>query len=79
VTQSGGKRVQAWAVAGNLDVSIIESNTFDLEWPPRSGEIQTFPEVDRAAWFAPTVARMKLVAAQATFVDRLLDALAEPA
>jgi len=79
VTQSGGKRVQAWAVDGDLDVSIIESNTFDLEWPPRSGEMQTFPEVDRAAWFDPTVARTKLVLAQATFVDRLLDALADPA
>jgi predicted NUDIX family NTP pyrophosphohydrolase len=72
VTQSNGKRVQAWAVAGDLDVSHIESNAFELEWPPRSGSLQSFPEVDRADWFTPPVARRKLVAAQAEFVDRLV-------
>ena len=79
VTQSGGKRVQAWAVAGDLDVTTIESNTFELEWPPRSGTHQDFPEVDRAGWFSPVEARTKLIAAQVELVDRLLAQLATEA
>src|SRR5437879_675969 len=51
VRQAGGKLVHAWALPGDLDVSRMTSNTFDLEWPPRSGRMQTFPEVDRAEWF----------------------------
>ena len=75
VRQSGGKVVTAWALAGDLDVTTVRSNDFVLEWPPRSGRTQRFPEIDRAAWFPPEVARAKLVAAQAEFVDRLVDAL----
>ncbi len=75
VRQRGGKAVAAWAVEGDLDVERIESNTFEIEWPPRSGRRQVFPEVDRARWCPPDTARRLLVSAQAGFVDRLLDAL----
>ena len=73
VRQKNGKVVTAWAVAGDLDVTTVVSNTFELEWPPRSGRIQEFPEVDRAAWFDLDTARTKLVAAQAGFLDRLIE------
>src|SRR5258706_211734 len=76
-TQSSGKRVCAWAVEGDLDVAHIESNTFELEWPPRSGRRASFPEIDRAAWFDVRAARTKLVAAQAAFLERLLAHLSE--
>jgi predicted NUDIX family NTP pyrophosphohydrolase len=75
VRQRGGKLVSAWAVAGDLDPAAITSNTFTLEWPPRSGNRREFPEVDRAGWFDPATAREKLLAAQAELVDRLLAAL----
>ena len=78
VRQSGGKVVTAWALPGDLDVDTVVSNTVELEWPPRSGRTLRVPEVDRAGWFPPDVARAKLVAAQAAFVDRLLQALADP-
>ena len=73
VRQKNGKVVTAWAVAGDLDLTTVVSNTFDLEWPPRSGRMQQFPEVDRAAWFDLVTARTKLVAAQAGFLDRLIE------
>jgi predicted NUDIX family NTP pyrophosphohydrolase len=75
VRQRSGKRVSAWAAEGDLDAAAVRSNTFSLEWPPRSGRMQEFPEIDRAAWFAPEPARRALVAAQAAFVDRLLEHL----
>jgi predicted NUDIX family NTP pyrophosphohydrolase len=75
--QANGKIVIAWAVEGDLDVAGIVSNTFDLEWPPRSGRIQQFPEVDRAAWFDLEAARPKLVKGQAGFLDRLAATLAD--
>jgi predicted NUDIX family NTP pyrophosphohydrolase len=71
VRQKNGKVVTAWAVAGDLDVATVVSNTFEVEWPPRSGRRQEFPEVDRAAWFDLAAARPKLVAAQTEFLDRL--------
>lgn len=71
VPQAGGKVVHAWALPGDLDVTRMTSNTFELEWPPRSGKLQRFPEVDRAAWFDLGTARRKLVPAQAAFIDRL--------
>ncbi len=71
VRQAGGKVVHAWALPGELDVTRTTSNTFEMEWPPRSGKIQRFPEVDRAAWFDLDIARRKLVPAQAAFIDRL--------
>jgi predicted NUDIX family NTP pyrophosphohydrolase len=77
VRQRGGKRVVAWAVAGDLDPASVASNTFELEWPPRSGRMQTFPEVDRAEWFDLETARRKLVRAQAALIDALEQRLAE--
>jgi predicted NUDIX family NTP pyrophosphohydrolase len=64
--------VLAWAVRGDLDPEGITSNTFEVEWPPRSGKRSTFPEVDRAAWFSPEAAMRALVRAQAAFVERLV-------
>jgi len=75
VRQAGGKRVFAWAFEGDCDPAQIVSNTFEIEWPPRSGRRQAFPEIDRAAWFGADEAREKLIAAQAAFVDRLLEHL----
>jgi predicted NUDIX family NTP pyrophosphohydrolase len=79
VRQSGGKRVTAWAVCGDLEVASIHSNTFVMEWPPRSGTTLEFPEVDRAGWFDLGTARWKLVAGQVELLDRLAAALDEPA
>ena len=75
VTQKNRKQVTAWAAEGDLDAGAIRSNTFTMEWPPRSGRTREFPEVDRAGWFGPEEAREKLNPAQAAFVDRLLDLL----
>jgi predicted NUDIX family NTP pyrophosphohydrolase len=75
VRQRSGKRVSAWAAEGDLDPAAVRSNTFEIEWPPRSGQLREFPEVDRAGWFAPEEARRRLVPAQAAFVDRLLERL----
>jgi predicted NUDIX family NTP pyrophosphohydrolase len=66
-----GKRVTAFAAAGDLDVDAIRSNTFTIEWPPRSGTMREFPEVDRAGWFTLEQAREKLNPAQAPLLDRL--------
>jgi predicted NUDIX family NTP pyrophosphohydrolase len=73
VRQSGGKSVTVWAVEGEFDPATAVSNTFELEWPPRSGRMQTFPEIDRVAWFDIETARTKLIAAQAAFLDRLVE------
>ena len=73
--QPGGKIVHAWAIEGEWDPALIRSNTFEIEWPPRSGRQQNFPEIDRAAWFAVADARRKILMGQAIFVDRLLGAL----
>jgi predicted NUDIX family NTP pyrophosphohydrolase len=75
VKQKGGKVVSAWAAEGDLDAEAVRSNTFTMEWPPRSGRTVEFPEIDRAGWFAVDAAREKLVAAQAEFLDRLLERL----
>jgi predicted NUDIX family NTP pyrophosphohydrolase len=75
ITQKGGKRVRAWGLAGDLDVTKATSNTFPVEWPPRSGQFREFPEVDRAEWFSPEVAREKINPAQAELIDRLEAAL----
>ena len=69
-----GKHVTAWAAPGDLDADAIRSNTFTLEWPPRSGSQQEFPEVDRAAWFGSEEARERINPAQAAFLDRWSDA-----
>lgn len=70
--QSNGKVVSIWAGAGDVDVMTIRPGTFTMQWPPRSGRIAEFPEIDRVAWLTPAVARTKLVTGQAVFVDRLL-------
>jgi predicted NUDIX family NTP pyrophosphohydrolase len=75
VKQKGGKVVSAWAAEGDLDADSVRSNTFTMEWPPRSGQTAEFPEIDRAAWFAVDAAREKLVSAQTEFLDRLLERL----
>jgi len=76
VRQAGGKTVIGFALEGDLDADAIRSITFELEWPPRSGRRQSYPEVDRAAWFTLDEAREKLNAAQAAFLDRLAALLA---
>lgn len=69
--QKSGKLVHAWAVEGDLEAASIVSNTFSMEWPPRSGKQQEFPEVDRGEWFAMPVAREKLQEGQVGFLDEL--------
>jgi predicted NUDIX family NTP pyrophosphohydrolase len=71
IRQRGGKVVQAWAAEGDLDADAVSSNTFTVEWPPRSGRMREFPEVDRAAWFGLDEARERINPAQAAFLDRL--------
>ncbi|MGA9160339.1 MAG: NUDIX domain-containing protein [Actinomycetota bacterium] len=71
IRQKSGKRVLAWAVNGDLDPETAVSNSFEMEWPPRSGRVREFPEIDRVAWFDLGEARMKIKAAQAPFLDRL--------
>jgi predicted NUDIX family NTP pyrophosphohydrolase len=71
VRQSSGKTVTVWALAGDLDPAAVVPGTFDLEWPPRSGRIQRFPELDRVAWFTLPDAAPKLVTYQRPFLDRL--------
>ena len=71
IRQKSGKRVRAWAQAGDLDPDGIKSNLFTLEWPPRSGRRQEFPEVDRAQWFGLIEARTKINPAQEALLDRL--------
>jgi predicted NUDIX family NTP pyrophosphohydrolase len=75
VKQKGGKRVRAWAAEAEFDPATLRSNTFAMEWPPRSGAQREFPEVDRAAWFDPAEARRKILPAQIPFLDRLLAGL----
>jgi len=71
IKQKGGKTVYAWACEGDFE-GPARSNTFQLEWPPRSGQIREFPEIDRAEWFGLPEARIKINAAQAAFLDALL-------
>jgi predicted NUDIX family NTP pyrophosphohydrolase len=73
VRQRSGKLVTAWAIEADFDADTIVSNTFEIEWPPRSGRRQEFPEIDRAAWFDVATARTKMIVGQ----DALLDRLAE--
>jgi predicted NUDIX family NTP pyrophosphohydrolase len=71
VRQSGGKTVTAWAIEADLDPDAVVVGTFQLEWPKGSGQIREFPELDRVSWLNLDTARDKIVAAQATFLDRL--------
>jgi predicted NUDIX family NTP pyrophosphohydrolase len=73
IRQRGGKVVTAWALAGDADADAIHSNTFSMEWPPRSGTMREFPEVDRAAWFSLDEARERILPAQAPLLDRVAE------
>ena len=75
IKQSSGKRLHVWAIEGDLDVSRFQSNTFEMEWPAKSGRTAEFPEVDRAAWVSVALARRKLLKGHVEFVTRLVDAL----
>jgi predicted NUDIX family NTP pyrophosphohydrolase len=75
IRQRAGKVVEAWAAEADFDPATLAGNTFAMEWPPRSGTRQEFPEVDRAGWFELEKAREKILPAQAEFLDRLLDRL----
>jgi predicted NUDIX family NTP pyrophosphohydrolase len=75
--QPGGKIVRVWAVQDDWDTSGLVSNMFEMEWPPRSGRRQSFPELDRAEWFGVTEARLKILKGQAVFIDRLLQAVGQ--
>jgi predicted NUDIX family NTP pyrophosphohydrolase len=72
VKQPGGKVVHAWAVAFDVDAATLTSNTFTMEWPPRSGRQQVFPEVDRAEWFDVATARRKILKGQAPLLEQLI-------
>jgi predicted NUDIX family NTP pyrophosphohydrolase len=76
VRQRSGKHVEAFALAGDFDVDALASNPFEVEWPPRSGRMQTFPEIDRASWMDIATARVKILDAQRALLDRLEAALA---
>lgn len=76
--KQSSKEVLAWAFEAGLDTKHVKSNTFDLEWPPKSGTIQQFPEADKAEWFDLTTAKTKIVKGQAELVDRLAAALGAP-
>ncbi len=78
VRQRAGKVVEAWAAEAEFDPAALASNTFRMEWPPRSGREQEFPEVDRAQWFDLERARAKIIPAQSAFLDRLLEHLGSP-
>ncbi|HKH64554.1 MAG TPA: NUDIX domain-containing protein [Solirubrobacterales bacterium] len=75
IKQRAGKVVEAWAAEADFDPATLAGNTFSMEWPPRSGKQQDFPEVDRAEWFDLAMAREKILPAQAEFLDRLLERL----
>lgn len=76
--QPSGKIIRAWAVEGDLDAASIRSNHFSLEWPPNSGRMQSFPEVDRALWCSVALARRKLLPGQRVLLDRLEERVREP-
>lgn len=77
ITQKGGKVVHAWAAEGDLRPEDARSNTVDIEWPPRSGRLVAFPEIDRVAWFGPTEARRRIKPTQIPLLDRLEAAIGD--
>jgi predicted NUDIX family NTP pyrophosphohydrolase len=78
VKNKSGKLIYAWALEGELDPESVKSNTFELEWPPRSGKMREFPEVDRANFFSLEAAQSKMHEAEQPFLERLRTLLAEP-
>ena len=77
VKQKGGKIISAWAIEGEVNEDKIISNTFEIEWPPKSGKMKSFPEVDKAAWFSIDAAKEKINPAQINFIDELTTTLKE--
>ena len=75
VKTKSGKTIYAWAVEDDLDPSILRSNSFEIEWPPKSGQKQQFPEIDKFEWFTLPQARQKITTAQAAFLDKLCEIL----
>lgn len=75
IKQKSGKEIIAWAVEADIDPLQIKSNTFDIEWPPRSGKKQSFPEIDRAGWFGIKEAKEKINPAQAALIEELMEIL----
>jgi predicted NUDIX family NTP pyrophosphohydrolase len=75
VKMKSGKKVYAWALEKDIDAGAIKSNEFEMEWPPKSKKMQSFPEIDKAAWFSPAEAKKKINALQANFIDELLTLL----
>jgi predicted NUDIX family NTP pyrophosphohydrolase len=75
-TQSRAKTIEVWASEGDFDPATLRSNTFSMEWPPRSGQMREFPEADRAEWFGPEEARIKILKGQRPVIDALLQRLA---
>ncbi|MBI5138799.1 MAG: NUDIX domain-containing protein [Candidatus Vogelbacteria bacterium] len=73
IRQPSGKTVFAWAIKGDFDPSLLKSNTFSIEWPPKSGRQQEFPEIDRAGWFSIEKARLKILKGQVGFLDQLIN------
>jgi predicted NUDIX family NTP pyrophosphohydrolase len=73
--QPGGKVVHVWAIEEDWDPADLQSNTFEMEWPPGTGRLQSFPEIDRASWFGIAEARLKILKGQAAFLDHLLETL----
>jgi predicted NUDIX family NTP pyrophosphohydrolase len=71
IVQKSGKRITAWAFEGDCDPARLRSNTFEIEWPPRSGRMSSFPEIDRVEWLSPDAARRKINPAQCALLDRL--------
>jgi predicted NUDIX family NTP pyrophosphohydrolase len=77
IVQPSRKRLVVFAIAGDFDPATLKSNLFEMEWPPKSGQMQSFPEVDRAQWLAPDAACAKILPGQVPFIDRLIDGLRE--
>lgn len=78
VKQASGKLVMAWAFEGDCDPALVKSNLFTLEWPPKSGQMKEFPEVDQAAWFSLEEAEKRIIKAQANFLSQLVQHVMQP-
>jgi predicted NUDIX family NTP pyrophosphohydrolase len=79
IKQKSGKWVHAWAIEDDLELSELKSNTFSIEWPPRSGKYSEFPEIDKAGWFTIEFAKKKILPAQCPLIEELYNRLMEPA
>jgi predicted NUDIX family NTP pyrophosphohydrolase len=77
VIQKGGKKVSCWAVSGDLDPETVKSNEFQIEWPPKSGSLKYFPEIDRAAWFTVTAARKRINEKQVPLLEELVKVVSQ--